>query len=389
MVDVRPDVRWRGPDVGLPGNSPGLLIDTSRLVRGGLLGNLGTTLLGFDPRAVAARLFANSGNPFGFVDRQGSDTGSVPSMDDGLPSSGASEGRLADTSAGMVPLTLPPSPPYRPGSLPGTGSGIGPGAMLPPSHPRPAVSAEQQHPDPVSFRPTPNLRPSVGPRPVSDTIVDPNIVRVAGGEPAMAGDEVQIAQQQQLPQSPSAASADQQEMPRPPSPRPMVEKDPGEVVVLPDGSTISDPKSPTGKLMSPVQDLGIVAAKGRQTGATFRTMLENPETSSGALPYLLATLGLNLGQGGAHDHQRRGNMITGYTQLRRFRPVANVNVGLFGQQAGLTLEETLKIAGSYAFFRSSNANSAKPYGLDDTTREFIEAGYKIGASGMFDQPATP
>jgi hypothetical protein len=37
---------------------------------------------------------------------------------------------------------------------------------------------------------------------------------------------------------------------------------PGEVVVLPDGSTISDPQSSTGKVMSPAADLSAVAAAG-------------------------------------------------------------------------------------------------------------------------------
>lgn len=166
-----------------------------------------------------------------------------------------------------------------------------------------------------------------------------------------------------------------------------IDTSPGEVVVLPDGSTIADAKSLTGHVMSPKTDLHDVAAKGRQIGEIYRGMLANPATSAGALLYLHAALGLNAGQGGTYDHQRRGNMITGYTQLRQFRPIANVNVGLLGQQAGLTLEETLDIAGTYARLRSSNADKKGLYGLDPRTLHYITRGHEIGRTGMFDAPA--
>jgi hypothetical protein len=141
--------------------------------------------------------------------------------------------------------------------------------------------------------------------------------------------------------------------------------------------------------MSPVADLQTVAAKGREAGATFREMRKNPMTRAGASAYMLATLGLNVGQGGTFDHQRSGNMLTGYTQFPHFRPIANVNVGVFAQQAGLTLEETLDIAGLYARNFSSNADPSKPYGLDPITLHYITVGYKIGQSGVFDPPRTP
>jgi hypothetical protein len=176
----------------------------------------------------------------------------------------------------------------------------------------------------------------------------------------------------------------------PPRTSPEVDTSLGEVVVLPDGSTIADtdPKSsPTGYVMSPKMDLHDVAAQGRQIGEAYRSMRANPATSGSALPYLYTALALNVGQGGTYDHQRRGNMITGYTQLRQFRPIANVNVGLLGQQAGLTLEETLDIAGTYARWRSSNADPNSPYGLDPRTLHYIKRGYEIGQTGMFDPPA--
>lgn len=169
---------------------------------------------------------------------------------------------------------------------------------------------------------------------------------------------------------------------------PETDSSPGEVVVLPDGSTIGDPKSPTGNVMSPKADLHDVAAKGRQIGETFRATLANPETSAGAAAYLYTALGLAAGQGGTYDHQRRGNMIAGYTQLPQFRPIANVNVGLLGQQAGLTLEEILGIAGTYARLRSSNADEGGLYGLDPRTLHYITRGYEIGQSGLFDQPSS-
>ena len=79
-------------------------------------------------------------------------------------------------------------------------------------------------------------------------------------------------------------------------------------------------------------------------------------------------------------------MITGYTHLPQFQKVSNLNVGLFAQQAGVSLEAVLKIAGEFARHRSSNAKEGAPYGLDPIQLELITLGYKIGESGMFDRP---
>jgi hypothetical protein len=84
-------------------------------------------------------------------------------------------------------------------------------------------------------------------------------------------------------------------------------------------------------------------------------MLRVPSSSGGAFLHLLTTLWLNLGHGGTFDYQRSGSLVTGFTQLRQFRDVSNVNVGLFCEQAGLTLDETLSFAGFYARNFSSNA----------------------------------
>jgi hypothetical protein len=97
----------------------------------------------------------------------------------------------------------------------------------------------------------------------------------------------------------------------------------------------------------------------------------------------LASLGIHLGQGGVYDYQREGNRIKGFTQLPQFRNVANVNVGLFCQQAGLPLEAALGIAGTYAALFSSNSDSSQPYFLDKRTAEFIKVGYELGKSGKF------
>jgi hypothetical protein len=121
----------------------------------------------------------------------------------------------------------------------------------------------------------------------------------------------------------------------------------------------------------------------------YRAMLGSPKWAPDATPYLYAALGLNVGQGGTFDYHRRGNLITGYTYLPHFRAVSNINVGLFAQQAGLSLEQTLDIAGQYARRFSGNANPKEPYSLASDQLKFITLGFKLGQSGMFDPPAPP
>ncbi|MGQ0580895.1 MAG: hypothetical protein ACT4O6_03095 [Reyranella sp.] len=143
--------------------------------------------------------------------------------------------------------------------------------------------------------------------------------------------------------------------------------------------------------MAPVGDLSAVAAKGQQVGAIYRSLLTKPGGGGGsALAYLGLTMRRFLGQGGAFDYQReRGNEDkSGFTQLRQFRNVSNVNVGLFAQQAGMSLHDILTIAGEYAAKHSSNADPTQPYSLNAQTREFIEVGYKIGQNGAFGPAAT-
>lgn len=138
--------------------------------------------------------------------------------------------------------------------------------------------------------------------------------------------------------------------------------------------------------MAPVADLGDVAAAGREAKQKFRALAVTPIL---AQAYQLAALGWNVGQGGTFDYQRRGNRVTGFTHLQQFEKVSNLNVGLFAQQAGLTLGQALDVAGLFARNFSSNADPRQPYGLSATQLKFITMGYKIGESGMYDKPPLP
>jgi hypothetical protein len=159
-------------------------------------------------------------------------------------------------------------------------------------------------------------------------------------------------------------------------------------VRLPDGSFVADAHetkyNQTGHLLAPMADLSHVAQAGREAGAVFRQFLDNGETAASAEPYLVATLVSHFGHGGLFDYQRQGNAIAGYTQLPQFRHVSNFNIGLFAQQAGMSLDEALGYAGLYAQFLSSNTKADQPFGLDSESREFIAKGFQAGASGAFD-----
>ncbi len=219
-------------------------------------------------------------------------------------------------------------------------------------------------------------KPSGAPRNstlLGDSGGDPNILQVSDGDSSATTGGAQIAQQQQNREDPAATS------------RIGV----GQAVELPDGSTVPDRYSPSGLLMSPVAHLGNVAAAGRDTGNTYRVLRSDPATFEAGTMHCAARFGFNLGHGGAFDYQRGlGNSITGFERRPQFHNVSNVNVGLFGQQAGMSLDDVLRQAGAFARFRSSNASSSQPYGLDTQTREFIELGCKIGASNMFGAAAT-
>jgi hypothetical protein len=164
---------------------------------------------------------------------------------------------------------------------------------------------------------------------------------------------------------------------------------PGVEVRLPNGSRIPDPNSPTGNVMSPLQDLSAVAVAGHEAGMEYLALLKEPMTAPDAIEYLAIALAINLGHAGTFDYQRSGNFIAGYTQFRQFKDVSNVNVGLFAQQAGLTVDEALRIAGGYAWALSSNRRPDRSSGLDPLTEKYIRIGFEIGQSGVFGPPAGP
>jgi hypothetical protein len=127
--------------------------------------------------------------------------------------------------------------------------------------------------------------------------------------------------------------------------------------------------------MSPNADLSDVAAAVKKASGDW--------TKLG----LDVDLGKAVGTGGSFDYQRMGpqsDVLTGgFQQLPQFRDVSNFNVGLYAQQASMSLDDTLKTAGDFARHFSSNASPNSPYGLAPQTAEFIKAGWQAGASGAF------
>jgi hypothetical protein len=165
----------------------------------------------------------------------------------------------------------------------------------------------------------------------------------------------------------------------------------GENLLLSNGKWVVDPNSPTGYVTTPFKDdLKSVAAAARRAKA------EHPDWDlSQSLLFmdkktrdeLEAVLRANLGQGGTFDYQRRRYSPgkDGLTQLRQFRSIANINVGLFCQQLGLSLDQTLSLAGYYAVQNSSNRSLLRPpYFLDSNTRKYIETGYEVAAKKLFE-----
>lgn len=164
----------------------------------------------------------------------------------------------------------------------------------------------------------------------------------------------------------------------------------GEELLLSNGKWVVDPNSPTGYVMTPFNDLKSVAAAARRAKA------EHPDWDLSqsitlwdkkTLDELETVLRANLGQAGTFDYQRRRYPPgkDGLTQLRQFRSVANINVGLFAQQLGLSRKETLGLAGYYALKNSSNRNLLHPpYFLDPDTQKYIETGCEIGEKNLFE-----
>jgi hypothetical protein len=138
--------------------------------------------------------------------------------------------------------------------------------------------------------------------------------------------------------------------------------------------------------MGPVDDLAAVAAAGRKIGEMYQIMSAHEPIA--AATYLAAQLGLHVGHGGLFDYQREGKTLSGFTQLPQWRNVSNVNVGVLCQQAGLSLDDTLRIAGAYARMRSRNADPTRATGLDERTEEYTRIGHEIGRNGVFNAPSS-
>jgi hypothetical protein len=137
-------------------------------------------------------------------------------------------------------------------------------------------------------------------------------------------------------------------------------------VVLPDGRKliVKDEKGQETALLSPKADLSEVAAAGKATRQTYEDYLNSSEPGA-ADGHRLGALLRYLGHGGLFDYQREGNPVIGnlaefvpglpkFKQHPAYQPVSNFNVGLFSQQAGMSLEETLRNASWYAKHWSSN-----------------------------------
>lgn len=168
------------------------------------------------------------------------------------------------------------------------------------------------------------------------------------------------------------------------------QKFPGEKLVLSNSRVVVDPKSPTGYVMTPFNDLKSVAT------AAQRAKEEHPDWDFSKIFALMddktraeleGVLRANVGHGGTFDYQRRDYAPgkDGFTQLRQFRSISNINVGLFCQQLGLPLSETLTLAGYFAVKNSSNRDLTRPpYFLDADTEKYIRTGYDIGKRGLFE-----
>ena len=177
--------------------------------------------------------------------------------------------------------------------------------------------------------------------------------------------EQELRRQQAFPGAPRPATPDRDEPAKmPPWNDPSSEEWMGDIVKLPDGSLIEDPfddrRNYSGYVMAPANNLKEVAQAGREDGDQYRAQVADPSTASDAEAFKAAALFASVGTGGKFDTQREGNQplgvlgLTKFVQHRQFLPIANINVGLYGQQFGLTLEETLTLAGLWARIRSSN-----------------------------------
>jgi len=170
-------------------------------------------------------------------------------------------------------------------------------------------------------------------------------------------------------------------------------------VVRPDGRKllVRNEKGQETELLSPKADLSDVGAAGRAMRQTYEDLLNGSDPGSANI-YLMEALFAYLGHGGLFDYQREGNPVIGnlaefvpglpkFKQHPAYQPVSNFNVGLFSQQAGFSLQETLDNAKRYAKHFSSNYMPDQPDGLDPRVRTYIIQGWHSGERGDFDPPS--
>ena len=91
--------------------------------------------------------------------------------------------------------------------------------------------------------------------------------------------------------------------------------------------------------MSPVADLRPVVDAGRQAGKIYRAIKYIPMVGVNADVFLLAELGIYLGQGGVFDYQRSGNRLSGFDQHRNLVLALGVDRDWFGDAVEFQVTE--------------------------------------------------
>jgi len=131
------------------------------------------------------------------------------------------------------------------------------------------------------------------------------------------------------------------------------------VVTRPDGTTIGDPKSPTGKLMAPPR------ANFQEVYAAGKQISDKPPWQQ----FFPAKAALE--QFGTYDFQRDKATNTSFS---KYAHAANYAVGVYMAGAGYGKWESVKITQTYGYFRSSNL-------YDREGREWTEKGWEDAYRG--------
>jgi hypothetical protein len=131
------------------------------------------------------------------------------------------------------------------------------------------------------------------------------------------------------------------------------------VVTRPDGTTIDDPKSPTRKLMAPPR------ANFQEVYAAGKQISDKPPWQQ------FFPVKATLEQFGTYDFQRDKATNTSFS---KYAHAANYAVGVYMAGAGYGKWESVKIAQTYGYFRSSNQ-------YDREGREWTEKGWEDAYRG--------